>query len=81
MQPLADKLKILSEKFAMFQKVKKIYMNFNKESYVRLSDITTISKLRINRINKFDPSGQIRLTQEQMEKINIELAKLLLDKL
>lgn len=81
MQPLADKLKILSVKLAMFQKVKKIYMNFNKESYVRLSDITTISKLRINRINKYDPSGQIRLTQEQMEKIDIELAKLFLDKL
>lgn len=28
-----------------------------------------------------DPSGKIRLTQDQMEKIDIELAKLFLDKL
>lgn len=81
LQPLGDKLETLGLKLKMFQKVKNVYMRFNKESYVRLSDITTISKLRINRINKYDPSGQIRLTQEQMKKIDIELSKLFLDKL
>lgn len=81
LQPLGDRLETLGLKLSMFQKVKQVYMSFNKESYVRLSDITTISKLRINRINKYDPSGQIRLTQDQMEKIDIELAKLFLDKL
>ena len=58
------------------QKVISIYQKYNKNSYVRLSDITTISKLRIERINKFDPSGKIRLTSEQMKGISDQLMKL-----
>lgn len=57
-------------------KVFSIYKKYNKNSYVRLSDITTISKLRIERINKFDPSGKIRLTDEQMKGINDQLMRL-----
>ena len=58
------------------QKVISIYQKYNKNSYVRLSDITTISKLRIERINKSDPSGKIRLTSEQMKGISDQLMKL-----
>lgn len=58
------------------QKVISIYQKYNKNSYVRLSDITTVSKLRIERINKFDPSGKIRLTTEQMKGISDQLMKL-----
>lgn len=58
------------------EKVVSIYQKYNKNSYVRLSDITTISKLRIERINKFDPSGKIRLTSEQMKGISNQLMKL-----
>lgn len=57
-------------------KVAEIYANFNKNSFVRLSDITTVSKFRIKRINKFDPSGKIRLSGQQMAAISNELMKL-----
>lgn len=57
------------------------YKDFNKNSYVRINDITTISKLRINRLNKFDPSGKIKLSQKQMKEISLEISKSFLDKL
>lgn len=62
------------------EKVFEIYKSYNKNSFVRLSDITTISKLRITKINKFDISGKIRLTENQMKEISTELAKLYLNK-
>lgn len=58
------------------KKVVDVYMDYNKESYVRLSDITTISKFRIKRINKFDPSGKIKLSEQQMSAISNQLMKL-----
>lgn len=69
---VAQKQKEITE----LNKVISIYQKYNKNSYVRLSDITTISKLRIERINKFDPSGKIRLTSEQMKGISDQLMKL-----
>ncbi|MBB1062858.1 type II toxin-antitoxin system PemK/MazF family toxin [Limosilactobacillus fastidiosus] len=60
--------------------VVKLYERYNKQSYVRLSDITTISKLRIERLNKYDPSGKIRLSNAQMAQISHELMKLYLNK-
>lgn len=60
--------------------VVKLYDRYNKKSFVRLSDITTISKLRIERLNKYDPSGKIRLSNEQMAQISHELMKLYLNK-
>lgn len=60
--------------------VAKVYSNFNKNSFVRLSDITTISKFRIKRINKFDPSGQIRLSSKQMADISDKLMELYISK-
>ena len=59
-------------------KVVDLYSRYNKNSFVRLSDITTISKLRIERLNKFDPSGKIRLSDQQMALISHELLKLYL---
>lgn len=63
------------------KQVVKTYSEFNKDSYVRINDITTISKLRIKRINKYDPSGKIKLTEQQMQDISLALSKLYLDKL
>ncbi|MBB1110831.1 type II toxin-antitoxin system PemK/MazF family toxin [Limosilactobacillus sp. pH52_RY] len=66
-----------------FEDLKKVvgtYKAYDKNSYVRLSDITTISKLRIERINKYDPSGKIRLSSQQMALISHELMKLYLSK-
>ncbi|MCO6018232.1 hypothetical protein CKN86_02410 [Carnobacterium divergens] len=57
-------------------KVIDIYSKYNNESFVRISDIKTISKYRINKINKFDPSGKIKLSNEIMNKISTELIKL-----
>lgn len=63
-----DKLSTLSEEkrqletaslmldVALIKKVLNTYKNYNKNSFVRLTDITTISKFRIQRINKYDPS-------------------------
>ena len=60
--------------------VAKVYSNYNKNSFVRLSDITTISKFRIKRINKFDPSGQIQLSSKQMADISDKLMELYISK-
>lgn len=61
---------------ASIKKVINVYRSYNKESFVRLSDITTISKFRIQRINKFDPSGKIILSEQQMKDISNKLMKL-----
>ncbi|MFK5706256.1 type II toxin-antitoxin system PemK/MazF family toxin [Ligilactobacillus sp. LYQ139] len=61
-------------------KVINVYSRYNKNTYVRLSDITTISKLRIRKINKYDPSGKIKLTTQQMAAISDKLMKLYISK-
>lgn len=71
-------VKKLEKDVSDMQRVITIYDNYNKNSYVRLQDITTISKFRINRINKFDPSGKIKLNEQQMRSISNELKKLYL---
>ncbi|EDN8735513.1 hypothetical protein GUM07_04060 [Listeria monocytogenes] len=58
------------------KKVGNIYKKYNKDSFVRANDITTISKNRIKPINKFDPSGKIKLQPELMAEINKELLTL-----
>lgn len=70
----------LKNDFQDLKKVVNIFSSYNKNSYVRVSDITTISKLRIERINKYDPSGKIRLSSQQMALISQELLKLYLNK-
>lgn len=57
-------------------KVLDIYKKYNKNTFARIEDITTISKLRIKRINSFDPSGKIRLSSEQMKAISDKIMQL-----
>lgn len=57
-------------------KVVSIYKKYNKNTFARIEDITTISKLRIRQINEFDPSGRIQLSSEQMRAISNEIMKL-----
>ncbi|ASX21874.1 type II toxin-antitoxin system PemK/MazF family toxin [Lactiplantibacillus plantarum] len=71
-------LQSLKNEIQQYRKVYDIYKNYDKNSFVRLSDITTISKFRIQKVNRFDPSGNIRLTSEQMGSISNELKKLYL---
>lgn len=70
----------LEKDFHALSRVLDIYKVYDKNSYVRVSDITTISKLRIERINRYDPSGKIRLSSQQMALISQELMKLYLNK-
>lgn len=74
-----DQTKIAND-LKELDKVIDTYKEFNKNSYVRLTDITTISKLRIQKLNKFDPSGNIKLTSQQMKDISLQISKLFLDK-
>ncbi|WP_119327531.1 type II toxin-antitoxin system PemK/MazF family toxin [Companilactobacillus musae] len=62
------------------KKIIDIYSEYNKDSYARLTDITTISKFRIKRINRFDPSGKIRLNSQQMKDISNELMTLFISR-
>lgn len=72
-----DKVK---KSYMDLKKIIDIYSHYNKNSFVRLTDITTISKFRIKRINKFDPSGRIKLSEQQMESISQELMSLFITK-
>lgn len=58
--------------------VKTVYDRYNKQTYVRLNDITTISKYRLRYMNKYDPSGKIMLTSQQMSDISTLIQKLYL---
>lgn len=60
------------------ERVNEVYDRYNKSSYVRLNDITTISKYRLRYINKYDPSGKILLTSQQMSDISLSIQKLYL---
>lgn len=60
------------------KRVNEVYDRYNKSSYVRLNDITTISKYRLRHINKYDPSGKILLTSKQMSDISLLIQKLYL---
>lgn len=76
LKDIESEIKELESDIKKLEVVAKTYSNFNKNSYVRLNDITTVSKLKIRKINKFDPSGSIRLSSEQMKQISEELMKL-----
>lgn len=68
------------EKLQDLKRVVDIYAKYNKNTFARIEDITTISKLRIHKINEFDPSGQIRLSSEQMKNISDKLMQLYITK-
>lgn len=68
----------LSDDIDQLTRVKAVYDRYNKSSYVRLNDITTISKYRLRHINKYDPSGKILLTGQQMSDISLLIQKLYL---
>lgn len=72
----SEKISTLDKNRALANIVIKIYAKYNKESFVRISDIKTVSKLRINKINKYDPSGKIKLSKDTMNSISTELINL-----
>lgn len=75
-QNACDETRHCGEDINKLGKVVSIYKKYNKNTFVRIEDITTISKLRIRQINEFDPSGHIQLSSEQMRTISNEIMKL-----
>lgn len=75
-QNVCDETRHCGEDINKLGKVVSIYKKYNKNTFVRIEDITTISKLRIRQINEFDPSGHIQLSSEQMRAISNEIMKL-----
>lgn len=73
---ISKKTEECTKKTKRLEKVTNIYIKYNKNTFVRIEDITTISKLRIHKINEFDPSGRIRLSSEQMKSISDKLMQL-----
>lgn len=57
-------------------KIATVYKRFSKDSYICISDIHTISKERLLKINRFDPSGEIRVSNETMDTIDYHIIKL-----
>lgn len=45
------------------------YSKYNKKTYARLEDITTVSKRRIRKFNRHDPIGKIRVSSETLDII------------
>lgn len=49
--------------------VLKQYNKYDKKSFVAFKNIQTISKLRVKKINRFDPSGSIQIAKSTFEDI------------
>lgn len=70
---------LIEENLLLLAQAKEFYQKFNKESFVKLGSITSISKFRIIKaINRIDPIGKIHLSSDIMQSIDTELAKILL---
>lgn len=63
----------LQSSIELISKVLTAYTRYNKKTYAKIEDITTISKMRTRRINKFDPIGDIRVSNEVLNKIENEI--------
>lgn len=68
----------LQKDLILFQNVLKKYTSFNKTTYAKVIDITTISKTRLRKINQFDPIGDIRVSDNILDTIDEEIKSLFL---
>lgn len=69
-QKLLDENKSLNDEFKNYSKVRKRYERFKyKKTYANVLNITTISKDRISKINRYDPAGEISYSKETVDKI------------
>ncbi|HFI0150981.1 TPA: hypothetical protein ACGO3A_001181 [Streptococcus suis] len=55
--------------------VAEAYQRFNKTSYAMCMDITTISKEKIMSINKYDPSGKIKVSNHTLDEIEKQISQ------
>ncbi|MFL4498503.1 type II toxin-antitoxin system PemK/MazF family toxin [Weissella sp. MSCH1] len=58
-------IKNAKDLFVVFDK----YKQYNLRTFARPMDITTVSKRRIRKINKFDPIGKIKVSSETLNAI------------
>lgn len=56
------------------------YINYNKQTFARIKDITTISKRRIRTINKYDPIGKIKASASTLDTIDSSVEELFIGK-
>lgn len=55
------------------EKVHMIYSKFDKNTYACYQSIQPASKLKIRRINKYDPSGKMKVDNETLNKIDAKI--------
>lgn len=54
------------------------YSQYDKTTYAKAADITTISKARLRKINGYDPIGDIKVSNSVLNSIDYELKSLFL---
>lgn len=67
-----------SNSIKQLEKIIKIYTKYKDNSFADVGNIQTISKLKIRIINEYDPSGKIKVTNDNLKDIETEIQKLFL---
>lgn len=70
---LDERLNKLIEENEKIRAVYSVYQKYDKDTFVCIKNIQTLSKLRIFKINDMDPSGKMRLSKSTMEKIDLAI--------
>lgn len=52
------------------------YSDYNKVTYAKINDITTISKSRLRKINEYDPIGDIKVSTEILNIIDSKIKEI-----
>src|SRR5699024_7349629 len=57
------------------ERIHMIYSKFDKNTYACYQSIQTISKLKIRRINKYDPSGSMKVDNATLQEIDTKIVE------
>ncbi|GGG88018.1 hypothetical protein E2558_01780 [Staphylococcus pragensis] len=69
-----EKISKMKKKAENIKLVRKVFNRHkNKQSFANVSAITTISKKRIQKINSEDPTGKIRISTDDLKKIEKQI--------
>lgn len=71
-----QKLIKLSEDAKKFDKLVTHYEKFNKFTFAKCTNIQTVSKDRIIRLNSLDPVGKFKVSKETLDILDAELMQL-----
>lgn len=77
---LGEKNNDIDNEVKDYKKVVDKYLTYNKDTYARIEDVTTISKRRIRKINRFDPIGKIKASTSTLDIIDENLKELFVGK-